>query len=579
MFKIKKYYIFKYLKFYFTVLFRHIFLYKKREGYFKYAIITFAHNSNNIERYMESVISQRLDFEKNIFLIFIGNSNFAKNTKSIGLINIYKNKYPNNIIYIENNNNEICINSDNLKNIIENCSNVSWVSFIDLNNFLDINYFYCIDNILNRNTNAKLLVSNCIYNGKYIYYDKTKFYVSKDEFYRLNIDFCLDIFVFNADIIKTNIHSNITPLYKLSEAYFLENYLNIIKSDILLINAFVNVDIHYNNFFDFYFYDKFNHNIEKILHYLYSNYIVIPDFIQKAMLYDVNIFIYCIEKKIISPKFCVVKFLDEYFSFISNIDLVKQFDHFIKGYYKEIIIYFKQVRNNFKHIKHKINKDGLLCVYYYTFNLNDVEEFFVNKNELFPMKEDTEELIFLENIKIYKKIFILNVKKLYFYLCVNINGENVLYHKVYNFKNIFYNNRLNINNVGINDIKHKAIKAQNKLLLDLAIKRWRIIIKKNDLSDENISNYIRCLRLTYRYDEIEFFIKTIIHNNKTRYSSDCILELIRYAIESRKINLVKFLLKKHNNILFLGEKIRLDNILVNEHEIYKILSSMKDLSK
>ena len=49
---------------------------------------------------MESVISQRLDFEKNIFLIFMGNSKFAKNTKSIGLINIYKNKYPNNIIYI-----------------------------------------------------------------------------------------------------------------------------------------------------------------------------------------------------------------------------------------------------------------------------------------------------------------------------------------------------------------------------------------------------------------------------------------------------------------------------------------------
>ncbi|MBF7047340.1 hypothetical protein IY804_04530, partial [Campylobacter volucris] len=173
----------------------------------------------------------------------------------------------------------------------------------------------------------------------------------------------------------------------------MENYINIIETDILLVNSFVNIDRNYNsNYPDYRFYYDFNHNIEKILQYLYSNYIVIPNFIQKAMLYDINIFIYCIEKKIISPKFCVVKFLDEYFSFISNIELIKQFDYFIKEYYKEVIIYFKQIRNNVKHVKHKINKDGLLCVYYYTFDLNDVEEFFVNKNELFPIREDVEEL-------------------------------------------------------------------------------------------------------------------------------------------------------------------------------------------
>ncbi|MBF7047557.1 hypothetical protein IY804_05630, partial [Campylobacter volucris] len=138
-----------------------------------------------------------------------------------------------------------------------------------------------------------------------------------------------------------------------------------------------------------------------------------------------------------------------------------------------------------------------------------------------------------------------------------------------------YNGRLSTNNFSADDIKDKAIKAQNKLLLDAAIKKWRIIIKKNDLSDENISNYVRCLRLAYRYDEIECFIEKIIYDNKILYSDGFILELIRYAIESRQIDLVKFLLKKYNNILFLGEKIRLDNILVNEREVYKVLNSMK----
>ncbi|EEU8375356.1 hypothetical protein HDK04_000919 [Campylobacter jejuni] len=574
MFKIININILKRFKCYFAVFFKHVFLYKKKEGHFKYAIITFVSNSNYIERFVKSVINQRLDFEKNIFLIFINNSNSIKSKKNINLINMYKNKYPNNITYIENDNIE---DGYSLKGIIENYSNVSWVSFVNLNNFLDINYFYNIDNILNKNINTKLLMSNYICNGEYVFYDKTK--INKDEFYRLNIDFYLDIFVFNADIIKNNTHFNITPFYKLSEVYFLENYMNIIKSDnILLVNSFISIDGNHNNCFDYYYYGNFNNNIKIFLQYLYSNYIVIPDFIQKAMLYDINIFMYCIEKKIVSSMFCVIEFLDEYFSFISNINLIKRFKYFIKEYYKEIIIYFKQVRNNFKYVKYKINENGLLYVYYYTYNSGDVEEFFVNKNELFPTREDVEELFFLENIKIYKKTFILNIKKIYFTLFVNINGETSFCRKFFNFKSIFYNNE----ELNIDDVRKKAIKAQNKLLLDAAIKKWKIIVEKKDSLDENVASYIRCLRLMYRYDEIENFLKTMIYNDTIKHSDCLILELIKYAIESKQINLAKFLLKKYyngNNLLFLEVKARLNNILFNKNEINKILKDMNGLIK
>ncbi|KJD23338.1 hypothetical protein TM42_02630, partial [Campylobacter jejuni subsp. jejuni] len=159
MFKIININILKRFKCYFAVFFKHVFLYKKKEGHFKYAIITFVSNSNYIERFVKSVINQRLDFEKNIFLIFINNSNSIKSKKNINLINMYKNKYPNNITYVENDNIE---DGYSLKSIIENYSNVSWVSFVNLNNFLDINYFYNIDNILNKNINTKLLMSNYV---------------------------------------------------------------------------------------------------------------------------------------------------------------------------------------------------------------------------------------------------------------------------------------------------------------------------------------------------------------------------------------------------------------------------------
>ncbi|KJD99287.1 hypothetical protein, partial [Campylobacter jejuni] len=242
------------------------------------------------------------------------------------------------------------------------------------------------------------------------------------------------------------------------------------------------------------------------------------------------------------------------------------------------IIYFKQVRNNFKYVKYKINENGLLYVYYYTYNSGDVEEFFVNKNELFPTREDVEELFFLENIKIYKKTFILNIKKIYFTLFVNINGETSFCRKFFNFKSIFYNNE----ELNIDDVRKKAIKAQNKLLLDAAIKKWKIIVEKKDSSDENVASYIRCLRLMYRYDEIENFLKTMIYNDTIKHSDCLILELIKYAIESKQINLAKFLLKKYyngNNLLFLEVKARLNNILFNKNEINKILKDMNGLIK
>ncbi|ECO2924144.1 TPA: CDP-glycerol glycerophosphotransferase family protein [Campylobacter coli] len=172
---------------------------KKHKGFTQYTIISAVYNVEKyLDDYFNSIINQRLDFKKNIFMVLVDD---GSTDNSANIIKKYQKKYPKNIVYIyKENGGQASARNLGLKYMQENNYKAPWVTFTDPDDFLDRNYFYEVDKFLATHQDDDICMIGC---NVIFYYEKQKLY--KDN-HPLNFKFKNGEIVYNNFELKNNVH-------------------------------------------------------------------------------------------------------------------------------------------------------------------------------------------------------------------------------------------------------------------------------------------------------------------------------------------------------------------------------------
>ncbi|EID1267825.1 glycosyltransferase family 2 protein, partial [Campylobacter coli] len=143
---------------------------KKHKGFTQYTIISAVYNVEKyLDDYFKSIINQRLDFKKNIFMILVDD---GSTDNSAQIIKKYQKKYPKNIVYLyKENGGQASARNLGLKYMQENNYKTPWVTFTDPDDFLDRNYFYEVDKFLSAHQDDDICMIAC----NMIYYMESTF--------------------------------------------------------------------------------------------------------------------------------------------------------------------------------------------------------------------------------------------------------------------------------------------------------------------------------------------------------------------------------------------------------------------
>ncbi|ELR6636156.1 CDP-glycerol glycerophosphotransferase family protein [Campylobacter coli] len=172
---------------------------KKHKGFTQYAIISAVYNVEKyLDDYFKSIINQRLDFKKNIFMILVDD---GSTDNSAQIIKKYQKKYPKNIVYLyKENGGQASARNLGLKYMQENNYKTPWVTFTDPDDFLDRNYFYEVDKFLSAHQDDDICMVGC---SVIFYHEKQRIY--KDN-HPLNFKFKNGEIVYNNFELKNNVH-------------------------------------------------------------------------------------------------------------------------------------------------------------------------------------------------------------------------------------------------------------------------------------------------------------------------------------------------------------------------------------
>ncbi|ECL1891824.1 glycosyltransferase [Campylobacter coli] len=172
---------------------------KKHKGFTQYIIISAVYNVEKyLDDYFNSIINQRLDFKKNIFMVLVDD---GSTDNSANIIKKYQKKYPKNIVYIyKENGGQASARNLGLKYMQENNYKAPWVTFTDPDDFLDRNYFYEVDKFLSTHQDDDICMVGC---SVIFYHEKQRIY--KDN-HPLNFKFKNGEIVYNNFELKNNVH-------------------------------------------------------------------------------------------------------------------------------------------------------------------------------------------------------------------------------------------------------------------------------------------------------------------------------------------------------------------------------------
>ncbi|HEG3393294.1 TPA: CDP-glycerol glycerophosphotransferase family protein [Campylobacter coli] len=145
---------------------------KKHKGFTQYTIISAVYNVEKyLDDYFNSIINQRLDFKKNIFMVLVDD---GSTDNSANIIKKYQKKYPKNIVYIyKENGGQASARNLGLKYMQENNYKAPWVTFTDPDDFLDRNYFYEVDKFLSTHQDDDICMVGC---SVIFYHEKQRIY-------------------------------------------------------------------------------------------------------------------------------------------------------------------------------------------------------------------------------------------------------------------------------------------------------------------------------------------------------------------------------------------------------------------
>lgn len=123
----------------------------KYNGTNNFTVISAVYNVDKyLEEYFKSLINQSLSFRKHIKLILVDD---GSTDNSLNIINKWKQRYPNNIFCISKKNG----GQASARNLGLNYVKTEWVTFIDPDDFVSLNYFQKVDEYLSEKRTVSLV--------------------------------------------------------------------------------------------------------------------------------------------------------------------------------------------------------------------------------------------------------------------------------------------------------------------------------------------------------------------------------------------------------------------------------------
>ncbi|EAI8832743.1 glycosyltransferase [Campylobacter coli] len=492
---------------------------KKYKAFTQYTIISAVYNVEKyLDDYFKSIISQRLDFRKNIFMILVDD---GSTDNSAQIIKTYQKKYPKNIVYLyKENSGQASARNLGLKYMQENGYKTPWITFADPDDFLDRNYFYEVDKFLSTHKDNNICMISC---NVIFYHEKQKLY--KDN-HALNFKFkngiqvkenCnLDVFIqlfTNSSFINTSylakyirFDEKLKPNFE--DAKFINEYLlkNINLKSVFLPKAK-------------YFYrkredgsstlddrDKTKDYYIAVLNLGYlklfkDTKITIPSFIQNVVLYDI---FWQIKTLISNPEKLAIlnndekklfkELLFDNFKFIDSCNIKKfnlnTFDFFYK---KGILNYFKNedLSENIAFIEDIDDKNDEILVKYYFNNIDHKVKILLDDEVAIIKHSKIRQYDLLDKVFLYEKRIWLKLKNDAKNLDIFVNSQKL--------KLIFNNNFINDLNGVLKALnKQKKQRSKNSNLWLFADMSWR--------ADDNAEHLYRYVMHNHPKQQIAFIL-------------------------------------------------------------------------
>ncbi len=145
----------------------------RKNGFSGYTVVTAVYNAEKyLDDYFRTLTGQTLDFQKHIRLILVDD---GSTDGSAAVIKAWQKRFPENITYLHQENS----GQGAARNLGLPLVATPWVTFIDADDFVDVNYFLHVDNFLRRQHSAdpqktlKMVACNCIR-----FYEEIRLYVN-----------------------------------------------------------------------------------------------------------------------------------------------------------------------------------------------------------------------------------------------------------------------------------------------------------------------------------------------------------------------------------------------------------------
>ncbi|EPV5183300.1 CDP-glycerol:glycerophosphate glycerophosphotransferase [Campylobacter coli] len=493
---------------------------KKHKAFTQYTIISAVYNVEKyLEDYFNSIINQRLDFKKNIFMILVDD---GSTDNSAQIIKKYQEKYPKNIVYLyKENGGQASARNLGLKYMQENGYKTPWLTFTDPDDFLDRNYFYEVDKFLATHKDNDICMIGC---NVIFYHEKQKLY--KDN-HALNFKFKNGIQVkenCNLDnFIQLFTNSSFINTSYLAEYIRFDEKLKPNFEDAKFINEYLLENINLKSAFlpkAKYFYRKredgsstldsklkskdYYLNVTrngylKILSDYVKNKRSIPLFIQNLVLYDLC---WQIKPLINSPERLstlneseqqeYLNLLDKIFSFI-EIETVDNFPLVSCWFFHKVGILncFKNEKLPFQiaYIEDYDPYKEQILFTYYTGDDKDIESILVDGEEVYADYEKIVKYDFLDRVFCYQKRLWVHISKnVKDKLEIFINSEKSM---IDNYNQYF---------LGIKNIRKEFQKRLSKSNI------W-LLMDRDYEADDNAEHLYRYIMQNYPEQQIVFALR------------------------------------------------------------------------
>lgn len=494
---------------------------KKYKGFSQYVIISAVYNVEKyLDDYFKSIINQRLDFKKNIFMILVDD---GSTDNSAQIIKKYQKKYPKNIVYLyKENGGQASARNLGLKYMQENHYKTPWVTFTDPDDFLDRNYFYEVDKFLATHQDDDICMIGC---NVIFYYEKQKLY--KDN-HPLNFKFKSGVKVkenYNLDnfiqLSAASCFMNIGYLDKLlfdeklkpnfEDAKFINEYL---LDNIDLKSAFLpKAKYFYRKREDGsstldsklkskdYYLNVTRNGYLKILSDCVKNKRSIPLFIQNLVLYDLC---WQIKSLINSPEKLSIlneseqqeylNLLDKIFSFI-EIEIVDNFPLVSCWFFHKVGILncFKNEKLSFQiaYIEDYDPYKEQILLTYYTGDDKDIESILADGEKVYVDYEKIVKYDFLDRVFCYQKRL---------WVCIPKNAKDKLENFIDGEQSKISFNGKHYQSINIKDIRQEFQKRLPKSNI------W-LFADRDYEADDNAEHLYRYIMQNHPEQEIVFALR------------------------------------------------------------------------